>query len=259
MSSARRSERRRRAASGLTRAGCLGLLALCAASGLALATDALRLTWMPDPAAPSGPPAGWQPLTFSRIPRHTQYRLVPDAGEFVVEARAQASASGLIHRLQEDPAARPLLRWRWKVENLLVKADVRRKRGDDYPARITITFAYDPKRASFGQRIRYETARLIYGEYPPHAGLSYIWEGKAAVGSVVANAYTDRVRMLVVESGAARLGQWLEYERDILQDYRTAFGAEPPLISGVAIMTDADDTGESALAYYGEISLHSRP
>ena len=100
---------------------------------------------------------------------------------------------------------------------------------------------------------------MIYGEYPPHAGLSYIWEGKAAVGSVVANAYTDRVRMLVVESGAARLGQWLEYERDILQDYRTAFGAEPPLISGVAIMTDADDTGESALAYYGEISLHSRP
>jgi hypothetical protein len=251
--------RQGRAARGVTPSTCFGVLALCTASSLVLAADALRLTWMPDASAPAGPPAGWEMLTFSGIPKHTQYRLVPDDGGFVVEARAQASASGLIHRLQEDPAVRPLLRWRWKVDHLLLKADVGRKQGDDYPARIYVTFAYEPKRASFGQRIRYEAARLIYGEYPPYAGLNYIWEGKTRVGSIVTNAYTDRVRMLVVESGPARLGQWLEYERDILQDYRAAFGADPPMISGVAIMTDADDTRESALAYYGEISLHSRP
>jgi hypothetical protein len=237
----------------------LGAIALCTLAALVAAQDALRLEWMPDPAARDGAPAGWQPLTFPKIPRHTQYRLVEHEGGWVVEARADASASGLIHRLQLDPTTRPLLRWRWRVDALVPGGDVTRKSGDDYAARVYITFAYDPKRASLGQRIRYEAARLIYGEYPPHSGLNYIWDGKAAAGSIVPNAYTDRVRMIVVQSGAVQLAQWLAYERDIVQDYRAAFGADPPAISGIAIMTDADDTGQSALAYYGAISLHSRP
>ena len=232
------------------------LLALCAAASLALAEDALRLTWVP---GPTGGPANWDPLTFPKVSRHTQYRLVPEADGYAVEARAQASASGLIHRLRLEPLTRPLLRWRWKVEALVPGSDVTRKRGDDYPARLYVTFAYDAQRAGLGQRLRYETARLIYGEYPPHAGLNYVWDSKAPVGSMFPNAYTDRVRMIVVQSGTAHLGEWLAYERDIVQDYRATFGADPPTISGIAIMTDADDTGESAHAWYGEISLHARP
>jgi hypothetical protein len=42
-------------------------------------------------------------------------------------------------------------------------------------------------------------------------------------------------------------------ERNIVEDYRKAFGEEPPMISGVAIMTDTDNTGESVTAYYGDI------
>jgi hypothetical protein len=147
------------------------------------------------------------------------------------------------------------LRWRWKVENLLAKGDVTRKQGDDYPARIYIAFAYDPKRASVGQRIKYEAARLFYGEYPPHAGLNYIWDSKAPPGAVVPNPFTDRVQMIVVDSGPAHVGEWVSHERNIYDDYRKAFKEEPPMISGVAIMTDTDNTGESAAAYYGEIGL----
>jgi len=39
------------------------------------------------------------------------------------------------------------------------------------------------------------------------------------------------------------------------EDYKQAFGKEPPMISGIAIMTDTDNTGESATAYYGDILL----
>ena len=78
------------------------------------------------------------------------------------------------------------------------------------------------------------------------------------MGTIVPNPYTDRVRMIVVESGAARLRQWLAYERDIVADYRQAFGEEPPPISGVAVMTDADNTGEEVVAYYGDIALSPR-
>jgi hypothetical protein len=204
---------------------------------------------------PEGLPAGWRPLTFRNIPRHTRYTIVTEDGAAVVKATADASASGLIHPVDADPRRTPVLRWRWKVENLLGKADVARKQGDDYPARIYVAFAYDPGRASLGQRIKYEAARLIYGEYPPHSGLNYIWESKAPVGTVVPNPFTDRVRMIVVDSGGTHLGQWVAHERNVYTDYKQAFGAEPPMISGIAIMTDADNTGEAATAYYGEITL----
>ena len=105
----------------------------------------------------------------------------------------------------------------------------------------------------------YGALSLIYGEYQPHAGLNYVWDRKAPVGTVVPNAFTDRVRMFVVESGPARLGQWLDYERNILDDYRFAFREEPPAISGIAIMTDTDNTGESAIAWYGDIALKPAP
>ena len=56
-------------------------------------------------------------------------------------------------------------------------------------------------------------------------------------------------------SGPAELGRWIDERRDVLADYRTLFGEDPPMISGVAIMTDTDGTGESALAWYGDISF----
>ena len=65
--------------------------------------------------------------------------------------------------------------------------------------------------------------------------------------------------MIVVESGSGHLREWRTYERNIVDDYRRAFGAEPPPISGIAIMTDTDNTGESAKAWYGNISLHAAP
>jgi hypothetical protein len=71
----------------------------------------------------------------------------------------------------------------------------------------------------------------------------------------VPNPFTDRVRMIVVESGDSHLGTWRAYERNIYEDYKRAFGEEPPMISGIAVMTDTDNTGESTTAYYGEISL----
>jgi hypothetical protein len=227
----------------------LALVVLCARS----AEGPLTFAWRPGAGEVA---EGWRALTFRNIARHTRYTLVREGDDYVVKAEAEASASGLIRRVDVDAKAYPVLRWRWKVENLLSKADVTRKQGDDYPARVYVAFAYDPKRVGIGQRIKYEAARLIYGEYPPHAGLNYIWEGKAAVGSVVPNPFTERVRMIVVESGAAHLGQWREYERNVYRDYRSAFGEEPPAIAGIAIMTDADNTGESAVAYYGPVSLY---
>ena len=205
-------------------------------------------------ATPGGPfPQGWKPLIFEKIPEHTQYDLVKDEQQVVVKAISRQSSSGLTREISIDPKKYPVIAWRWKVENILQKGDVAQKSGDDYPARLYITFQYDSSQVGFFEKAKFETIKLIYGQYPPIGAINYIWESKSPVGTMVPNPYTDRVYMFVTQSGSAKLNQWVTEERNIYEDYKKAFGEDPPNISGVAIMTDTDNTKESAVAYYGDI------
>lgn len=197
-------------------------------------------------------PEGWNALTFKKVPKHTSYKLVKDGEDVVVKAVSLASASGLTKAVNVDPKEYPIIRWRWKIENLLQHSDVNRKDGDDYPARLYITFEYDPEKVSFGKKLKYKAGQALFGEIPI-AALNYIWETRTPVGTIVANAYTNFAKMIVVESGPRKVGTWVEESRNIYEDYKQAFGEEPPLINGVAIMSDTDDTKERAVAYYGDI------
>ena len=239
-------------AAAATLLALLGLLRISPAA----ATDAILAAAF-SAEAPGAPlPALWQPLLFRNIPRHTRYALVSQDGVTVLEARAESSASGVARPLDIDPKKYPVLRWRWKVANLIGKADPARKSGDDYPARLYITFRRDPSAAGALDRAWSALGRTLYGVEPPFAGINYIWERALPKGSIVPNAYTDRMRMIVVESGPDQVGRWVTEERNVYEDYRRAFGTEPPMISGLALMTDADDTAESATAWYGDISFH---
>lgn len=201
-------------------------------------------------------PAGWEPLTFEKIPRHTRYAIVMDGDVPVLKAVARGSASGLIRRVRIDPREYPVVEWRWKVENLIFGADPRTKEGDDFPARFYVAFAYDPKRAGPLEAIAYEAAKLAYGQYPPYRSLNYVWDARLPAGTGFPSAYTERNWVIVVESGAARLGQWVRVRRNVAEDYRRAFGTEPPPIEGIGVMTDGDNTGGAVTAYYGDIVFH---
>ncbi|HSO07270.1 MAG TPA: DUF3047 domain-containing protein [Pelomicrobium sp.] len=206
-------------------------------------------------AAPAGAghPTDWEPLTFDNIARHTDYRLVQNAGTTVVRAQAADSASGLIRRIRIDPREYPVIEWRWNALDLPQGNDPRTKAGDDFAARIYVAFEYDAARAGALDRLTYEAARLIYGDYPPAGSLNYVWDSSLPEGTRFASPYTERNRVIVVESGSARLGEWVSERRNVLEDYRNAFGKEPPMIEGVAIMTDADNTGGRTAALYGDI------
>jgi len=197
-------------------------------------------------------PDGWKALTFKKVSKHTAYELVAEGSTVVVKATSDAAASGITKEVKIDPAVFSVVHWRWKVENLLTRSDVTKKSGDDYPARLYITFEYDPEKVSLGKKLKYKAGTLLFGDIPI-AALNYIWDAKTPVETVVANAYTDFAKMIVVESGAAKVGLWVEESRNIYQDYKRAFGEDPPMINGIAIMTDTDNTQERAVAYYGDI------
>jgi hypothetical protein len=207
----------------------------------------------------AGVPAGGEALAFRRIERRTRYTVVREGEEHVLRAESERAASGLYRPLDLDPRVHRLLSWRWKVDNVLARGDARRREGDDDAARVYVAFRYDPDAATLWERTRYGAVRLLYGQYPPRHAINYIWDNRLPPGTALDNAYTDRAKMIVVESGPARVGQWVAEERDLYADYRRLFGGEPPRIAGIAVMTDTDDTGERAVAYYGALRLRAAP
>jgi len=203
-------------------------------------------------------PSAWKPMTFRRIKQHTRYTLVADNGVTVVQATSNASASGLIRDMKINPKTYPVITWLWKVTKIYKKAEVADKKRNDCPARIYIAFKYDPGRMGFFEKLKFQVAKTLYGEYPPMAALNYIWASKAPVGTVTPDPYTDRSMLIVVQSGRKKLNRWIEEERNVYEDYIKAFGHDPPSISGIAIMVDSDNTEESAISFFGDIVFRQK-
>jgi uncharacterized membrane protein YdjX (TVP38/TMEM64 family) len=206
----------------------------------------------------SGLPEGWRPLTFQRISRHTDYQLLEEEGRPVIRAVSRQSASGLIHPLDLDPRRYETLSWCWKVDRIISKGDETEKKGDDYAARVYVTFRFDPDKATFWERTKFSMLKRIYGDYPPKAAINYIWANRLPKGEAIPNAYTDRAQMVAVESGEGRVGQWICQARSLYADYRWLFNEEPPRLSGIAVMTDTDNTGEEATAFYADLVLKAK-
>ncbi|WP_413468789.1 DUF3047 domain-containing protein [Marinobacter sp.] len=202
---------------------------------------------------------GWEPLNFPDIERHSQYELVTVDGTQVVKAQTDASASGLVTLVRVPPETEPVLRWRWKVSNVYEQGDARRKSGDDYPARIYVAFEFEPDKAGFFERMKRAAVETFFDAQLPGNALNYIWANTLPQGSIVPNPFTETTRMVAVNSGPKQVGEWVTVERNIVADYREAFGAEPPPIVGIGIMSDSDNTGESATAWYGDIELITAP
>jgi len=212
-------------------------------------------------ATPNGElPLGWSLRKLSRFKKDTEYRLVTDAdGLTVVEARSQQSASGLAKTLNINPAEMPWIHWRWQVPRVLSGADNTARDLEDSPVRVIVTFDGDMKKLDVEDRALAARAKAITGQALPYATLMYIWENKAKLGDIIESPHTSRIKMIVAETGAARSGSWLEYERNIFRDFEQAFGEKPSRILSLGIMTDTDNTGESTTAFYGDIRFTTSP
>jgi hypothetical protein len=205
-------------------------------------------------------PAPWKLVTLPKIPRHTVYRIELDEGRPVLRARAEGSYGTLVHPLRADPAVTPVLAWRWRADETPARADLRTKAGDDLAAKVCVFFDVPLERLGAADRVKIRLGRSLFDPELPAATLCYVWDRTLAPGTVLANAYTDRVRYIVLRSEAAgELGRWTTERRRLDRDFVLAFGAEAeggvPPITGVALATDGDNTGSTARASYGDLRL----
>ena len=180
----------------------------------------------------NGLDSGWTTKSFEG---ETKYSVVDTDQGHVLQAESKASASGLAYKIKYDPSEYPVLSWRWKIEKTIDKGNEQTKAGDDYAARIYVIFPH--------------------WFFPKTRTLNYIWANHLPENEILPNAYTSNAMMLAAASGPEKSGEWVEVRRNIVEDYRRAFGSDPPDVGAIAIMTDTDNTGETARAWYDDISV----
>lgn len=176
---------------------------------------------------------GWETETFSGT---TVYRLAqtPGGDATALHAQVQASASGLYRKVHIDLKRTPWLNWSWRADNIYSGLDETRKEGDDYPARIYLV----------------KSGGLLFWNTK---ALNYVWSSSQPTGSHWPNAFTDHAQLLAVESGPEHLGEWRHYRRNVRADWERLFGESIESIDALALMSDGDNAGGNASAWYGDI------
>lgn len=198
----------------------------------------------------------WKNEFFPKIPEHTIYRIEKENGESYLMAHSDHSASLLIYTEPFDVYDFPDVRWRWKIDGIIENGNAKTKQGDDYPIRIYIAFAYDSEKSGLIERAQYAALRALYGEYPPHSSLNYIWANHLYEETILDSPYTSRSKMILLEKGNERAGTWVTEEINIIKDYEAAFGRKPPGKATIGIMNDSDNTSGQATSYIDYIMVY---
>ena len=212
----------------------------------------------PTPWAQAYPADGRVPVWHHyKLPgkQASHFRYMRKDGREAMAATSASSVSMLRQAVRIEPAELSSVRFSWKVPELIAHADMALREADDSPVRIVLVFEGDRSKFSGKNATLSELARALTGEELPYATLMYVWCNTRAPGTVIVNPRTDRIRKLVVESGAGKLQQWVDYERNIRADYELAFGEAPGALVGIGIMTDSDNTRSSTQAWYGPVTL----
>jgi len=205
--------------------------------------------------ARNGMPHGWNFYRIAPYKKNTVYRLENYQGRTVLSANSKTSASGLAVKLRPRAANNLWLQWEWKALSAIPEADNAEHYHDDAPLRILVAFDGNKSKLPLKEKINFEMANLISGQEMPYATLMYIWSGKSPVDTIINNAHTSRIKMIVVDSGWDNLGAWHKHQRDLAADYKRAYGEAPGEVIGIALLTDTDNTKSETRALYGDIEL----
>ncbi len=204
-------------------------------------------------------PKAWQIWRVTPQKNKTQYTLKNYQGRTVLHASADVAASGLVLPLKPRPASYQMLSWEWKAMNLIADADNQESSKDDAPLRIVVAFDGDKSKLPLKDQMVFEMAKIISGHDMPYASLMYVWSTKSPLEAVIPSPRTSRIKMIVVNSGSDRLGQWQKHQRDLSKDFQMAFNEPPGKVIGLGLLTDSDNTKSKVNAIYGDIELKKVP
>ena len=237
------------------RSGFLVLALLLGACRPALAAPP---TLQPFGAPGAAPVAPWK---VSGLPQQTkpftQFSVVEVDGRRGLKVTADESYGNLVHPLDYSTDSAHLS-WQWRIEKPIEAANLREKSGDDTTLKVCVFFDLPIERISFGERQLLRYARSQSADPVPGATVCYVWYLQLSAGTDLDNAFTRRMRYVVVRSGSDKLNQWVSERRDVTADFLRLFKGEAetvPKIIGVAIGADSDNTKSHSVGYVSGIKL----
>jgi hypothetical protein len=176
---------------------------------------------------------GWIERSYSG---RTRYEIVDEGANKMLMARSKASASALGKIIRFDTEKFSHLEWRWRIEDIIEGGHALRSDANDHAAGVYVLFAR--------------------GKIPWQVDvIKYIWANDLPEGQSAHHPTEKNVRLVAVESGRLRARQWIREKRNLVEDYRDLFHRDPPRVVAVALMTDTDQTGAHAIAYYDDFIL----
>ena len=201
-------------------------------------------------------PPDWETIDLQR--GVTAWSIVADPEvEACLRAKSAGEASALQLVLGDSARGARSLHWSWRSDGPVEGSDLSLREADDASARVTVSFDFEPPGLSRWDRLKHRLARRRLGPAVPGAAISYVWGNAEPVDSMFEGAYASRVRVIVLRNADDPRDTWVHEERDLRADFRRAFGEEMPPVTGIGLLTDADDTGGRAAACYGDLSLHA--
>jgi hypothetical protein len=233
----------------------IGLAAL-AACGAALAQKPV-LTPLTG-AEGATPPSPWRAVGLPRnkVPL-AQMDIASIDGVRALRLQTDKSYGTLVHEFPGGvPGTDTTIKWRWRLDQPIANADLRKKEGDDAALKVCVMFDMPLEQVPFGERTVLRLARSLSSELLPAATVCYISDRSLATGTALPNIYSRRVRSIITDGQESPLKQWRPHERRVGDDFLKLFGDEskvvPPVVA-VVVGADADNTGGSSLGYIADL------
>jgi hypothetical protein len=159
-------------------------------------------------------------------------------GNFI-KAQAEGKGSGLGKEVLIDLLKTPFINITWKVEKDLSGIEENSKKGHDYAARVFVI----KKTGSTALSNR---------------AVNYVFSSNNVVGKNWPSPYTKKSIDYVLSSTKDNLNTWMTVKTNVKEDFMKLHGIEVLDISGVAIMTDTDNSKLKAISYYQNIYFSSK-
>lgn len=133
----------------------------------------------------------------------------------------------------------PVLRWKVRAHSLPENANEDVNERNDAVASIYVAF---------------DMGRIALFKKVPKT-IRYTWSTTLQKGTRTSKLFGNQ-NIIVVKSGREDMGEWVTFERNIVEDYRMVFGDDPPKTPlALIILSDGDSTGSYAEADYDDIML----
>jgi len=180
--------------------------------------------------APGSFPRGW------RVPREdgqAVYRVLAEDGVHFLRGLSRGVGIQAVLEHPWDLRAYPVLAWRWRPRVFPEGGDERQARTNDSALGVYVGFP----RGFMAVR-----------------SVKYLWS-RAVPAGTQASASAGFTRMLVLRSGPAPPGRWIDEQVQVADDYRRLFGDGPGQPRGIGVLTDADDTRSVAEGDYADFRV----